>query len=148
MLYRMTALTETQWDTVSFASLLSCDTSGFLYEKTQVLKKTLIHIFLSSRPRSHLFTWGYSQLILLLIKLPGSFLLADLSVILLQKRRWLTFVNHTGEMSTSYLHSDPEKIQMKTTCLLLPQTRLIEKCFLFRGWIFRGQFDVPGTHFG
>lgn len=29
---------------------------------------------------------------------------------------------------TSYLYSDPEKRQMKTTCLLLPQTHLIEQC--------------------
>ncbi|KAI1232567.1 hypothetical protein IHE44_0006395 [Lamprotornis superbus] len=45
-----------------------------------VLKKinnTLKLNFSSSRPRSHLFTWGYSQLILLLIKLPADFVMKE-----------------------------------------------------------------------
>lgn len=61
---------------LSFVSLLLCDTSDFLIEKTEVFEENINgykQIFLSSRPRSHLFTWGYSQLILLLIKLPADF---------------------------------------------------------------------------
>lgn len=58
--------------------LIVLDKPEFLVERTFFffLKKTINVLkqnFYLSRPRSHLFTWGYSQLILLLIKLPADF---------------------------------------------------------------------------
>lgn len=137
---------------LSFVSLLLCDTSDFLIEKTEVFEENINgykQIFLSSRPRSHLFTWGYSQLILLLIKLPADFVTKEKMADVCKSHGWdkklhtytLTLKRDKWKPPVCSFHKRIWLNSVLSLFYYLPLT-------LFWGWILRVQLNAPCTHFG
>lgn len=150
MLCRMTALTETQWDTVSHLFPFSHVIHDvihliFLQRKQKFLKKTLMHINRFS------YLPGHGRICLRGDTANSFCFWLNSQLILLQKRRWLMFVNHMGETRNSIVILWPWK-DTNENHLTAPSTNtfdwtmfpLLRMSFKSPNWCTRYPFWIVG----